>query len=262
MDGITMTRVGRTFVNADGTSFHALDEVSLRVGPDSTVALVGASGSGKSTVARLVLGFEAPDEGSVEVDGMNPARLLRAKRKTFRRLVQGVFQDAGGTLNPRLSTRRNVEEALVNLTDLRGAARRARIEDLMGMVGLDRGLLDVDPRCLSGGEQRRLSLVRALSVRPHYLVLDEVTSGLDLIAADAVARLLEQIRSEQRIGMLFITHDIAYAHRLADRVVSMEAGRVVMEAARGCKPASREGPSRPGKGIQTGRASRPAATKG
>lgn len=140
---------------------------------------------------------------------------------------QAVFQDAGGTLNPMRSVRSNVEEAMINLTDLTREQRHERIKELMELTHMDSKLLDVPPRQLSGGEQRRLSLVRAMSIRPRYLILDEVLSGLDLISADAVMSVLEQYHREFDCSFLLITHDMDSAYRLSDTILTMQSGQIV-----------------------------------
>jgi ABC-type glutathione transport system ATPase component len=125
-----------------------------------------------------------------------------------------------------LSVYHNLEEALVNLTDLSRAERRARLYGLMELTGLGRELLRVPVRQISGGEGRRLSLLRALSVIPDYLVLDEVVSGLDLISADRVLSVLERYKREHACACIFITHDRDSALRIADRALEMREGKI------------------------------------
>lgn len=125
------------------------------------------------------------------------------------------------------SVRSNVEEAMINLTDLTREQRHERIKELMELTHMDSKLLDVPPRQLSGGEQRRLSLVRAMSIRPRYLILDEVLSGLDLISADAVMSVLEQYHREFDCSFLLITHDMDSAYRLSDTILTMQSGQIV-----------------------------------
>ena len=187
MDGLIAEHISKTYAGTHGLSFAALRDVSIRLEPGSFTSLVGESGSGKSTLAR----------------------------------------DASGTLNPMRSVRSNVEEAMVNLTSLSKRERRERIGELMELTHMEKKLLDVPARQLSGGEQRRLSLVRAMSIRPKYLILDEVLSGLDLISADAVIRVLEQYHREFDCAFLLITHDMDSAYRLSDTILTMQAGQIV-----------------------------------
>ena len=209
MEGLIAEHISKIYPGSHGVSFTALQDVSIHLQPGSFTSLVGESGSGKSTLARLLIGLEHPDW-----------RRRRTK-------IQAVFQDAGGTLNPMRSVRSNVEEAMINLTDLTREQRHERIKELMELTHMDSKLLDVPPRQLSGGEQRRLSLVRAMSIRPRYLILDEVLSGLDLISADAVMSVLEQYHREFDCSFLLITHDMDSAYRLSDTILTMQSGQIV-----------------------------------
>lgn len=130
-------------------------------------------------------------------------------------------------MNPIYSVRRNVEEALCNLTDLNKSQRRERMEEIMELTGMSKKLFNVPTRQLSGGEQRRLSLLRALAVHPSYLILDEVTSGLDLLSADAVLTVLEKYHLLHGCSYFFITHDEKNAYRLAQHIYVMEKGEIV-----------------------------------
>ena len=214
MDGLIAEHISKTYAGAHGLSFAALRDVSLHLEPGSFTSLVGESGSGKSTLARLLVGMEPPDQGTISLDGEDTSGWNAENWRKRRTKLQAVFQDASGTLNPMRSVRSNVEEAMVNLTCLSKRQRRERH-------------LDVPARQLSGGEQRRLSLVRAMSIRPKYLILDEVLSGLDLISADAVMRVLEQYHREFDCAFLLITHDMDSAYRLSDTILTMQAGQIV-----------------------------------
>ena len=226
MDGLIAEHISKTYVGAHGLSFAALRDVSIHLEPGSFTSLVGESGSGKSTLARLLVGLEPPDQGTISLDGEDTSGWSTEDWRKRRTKLQAVFQDASGTLNPMRSVRSNVEEAMVNLTSLSKRQRRERIGKLMELTHMEERLLEVPARQLSGGEQRRLSLVRAMSIRPKYLVLDEVLSGLDLISADAVMRVLEQYHREFDCAFLLITHDMDSAYRLSD---TMEDVRSVVE---------------------------------
>ena len=200
--------------------------ISLSIPKGKTLALVGESGSGKSTLARLLIGLERPDKGKIIIDDEDTTPWKAEDWRRRRTKIQAVFQDAGGTLNPMRSVRSNVEEAMINLTDLTREQRHERIKELMELTHMDSKLLDVPPRQLSGGEQRRLSLVRAMSIRPRYLILDEVLSGLDLISADAVMSVLEQYHREFDCSFLLITHDMDLIAEAADCVLYIDQGKV------------------------------------
>lgn len=229
MEGILIQEVHKSYGNREQKSFTALSGVTIHLKKGEFISLVGESGSGKSTLARLLIGLEKPTTGSIFFDGENTEtwnyHLWQKKRKK----IQGVFQDATGTLNPMHSPYRNVEEALVNLTDLSKKERRERISQLMELTNMRDHLLKVPTRQLSGGEQRRLSLLRALSIQPDYLILDEVLSGLDLISADAVMTVLEKYKEEYACTCLFITHDKEGAFRISDRILEIKNGKLVRE---------------------------------
>ncbi|WP_242850330.1 ATP-binding cassette domain-containing protein [Clostridium phoceensis] len=227
MDGLIAKHISKTYAGAHGLSFAALRDVSIHLEPGSFTSLVGESGSGKSTLARLLVGLEPPDQGTISLDGEDTSGWSTGDWRKRRTKLQAVFQDASGTLNPMRSVRSNVEEAMVNLTSLSKRQRRERIGELMELTHMEERLLEVPARQLSGGEQRRLSLVRAMSIRPKYLVLDEVLSGLDLISADAVMRVLEQYHQEFDCAFLLITHDMDSAYRLSDTILTMQAGQIV-----------------------------------
>lgn len=227
MDGLVAENMSIQYTGSSGLKFTALKNVSLSLSPGRFISLVGESGSGKSTLARLMCGLEKPDSGRLIFDGEDTADWSRAKWRPHRKKLQAVFQDATGTLNPMRSVTSNIEEAMVNLTQLSKSERKNRIAELMELTGMERRLLKTPVRQLSGGEQRRLSLVRAMSIRPKYLILDEVLSGLDLISADAVMGILEKYHREFDCGFLLITHDLDCAFRLSDTIVTMNAGQIV-----------------------------------
>ena len=227
MDGLIAQSLYKSYPGTGGHTFAALRNVSVAIPPGSCTALVGESGSGKSTLARLLTGMERPDRGQILLDGEDATGWNWREWRSRRKKLQAVFQDTAGTLNPRLSSLQNVEEAMVNLTELNASQRRSHIEELMALTHMDSRLLETPVRQLSGGEQRRLSLLRALAIRPQYLILDEVLSGLDLISADAVMTLLERYRQEYECAILLVTHDMDSAYRLSDTILTMHSGQLV-----------------------------------
>ena len=232
MEGIVAQNIRHSYRASDGKAFPVLHDVDLKILPGECVALIGESGSGKSTIARLLLGFEQPAAGRIWLDGMDATAWSAKRWRKHRKNIQGVFQDATGTLNPLRSVYRNMEEGLINLTSLDSDARKKEILRLMELFHMDQRLLKTPTRQLSGGEQRRVSLVRALALRPKYLILDEVTSGLDAISTDAVLCTLKNYRDHYGCAYLFITHDRTCAHRLADRILYMREGCLVREGIR------------------------------
>lgn len=229
MEGIVIQDLCKSYPRENGQQFKALQNISLQWREGEFVALIGDSGSGKSTLARMLLGLEQPDSGTIRMNGTRLTGLNSSEWKTHRKQIQAVFQDASGTLNPSRSVYANTEAAMKHLTNYNRRQREERILHLMELTGLSKRLLTVPVRQLSGGEQRRFSLLRAISVEPRYLVLDEATSGLDLVSAASVLKVLETYKKEMGCGFLFITHDMQSAYRLADRIIKMQQGRFVLE---------------------------------
>lgn len=232
MDGIELKNLTKTYNDARGESFCALSHLSLIWERGHSIALMGESGSGKSTLARLMIGLERPSGGSVLIGGKDTSKWGLREWRRHRANIQAVFQDAGGTLNPAWSTAKNVEEALVNLTSFSAEQRKRRIAELMAQTGLPEELLHTPVGKLSGGEQRRLALLRSLSISPEFLILDEVTAGLDLISTEAVLRLLEKYKHEHECAYLVITHDFQVASRLCEVIYEIEHGKLIRKAVR------------------------------
>ena len=213
-------------MKSDGSEYKALKDISLTIKKGEVVSVVGESGSGKSTLARLLIGIEPVSSGSIYINGKDTSKWSYNKWRKNRSFIQAVFQDASGTLNPRKSPYKNIEIGLKHLTDLSSEERRNRIYDIMSMLQMDQSILKTPVNKLSGGEQRRLSLIRCLAIQPDFIILDEVTGGLDMINADKVMTLLESYRSEYGCGCIFITHDMRQAYRISDRILVLEGGQI------------------------------------
>lgn len=226
MGEIVVQKVNQVYHNETQGDFHALSDINLRLEKGESLAIEGESGSGKSTLARLLIGLEKPASGTILLDGEDITRWNYYAWRKRRKKIQAVFQDSSGTLNPARTAYANVEEALVNLTEQNKTERKRHILNLMDAVQMDYRLLETPVRQLSGGEQRRLSLLRAIAVEPDYLIMDEVTSGLDLISTDAVLTLVENFVKLTGSSCIFITHSRKNAVRIADRVLIMRDGRI------------------------------------
>jgi len=209
---------------------RAVDGVSFAIAPGQTLGLVGESGCGKSTVGRSILRLIEPDAGRVTLDGTDVlatgARALRA----LRRRMQIVFQDPYGSLNPRMTVRQTLAEPVVLHRLAAGADVPKRIASLLGEVGLDPAFADAYPHQLSGGQRQRVGIARALSVEPHFLVLDEPVSALDVSVQAQVLNLLAELQRKRRLTYLFIAHDLAVVKHIADHVAVMYLGRIVEQA--------------------------------
>lgn len=205
----------------------AVDDVSFSIAPGETVGLVGESGSGKSTLARLVTGLLAPSAGSVHLDGQDVREKGAAARSARARLVQMVFQDPFGSLNPRLRVERIIGEPLVVNGIGDDASRRARVIELLGKVGLSVESGRRYPHELSGGQRQRVAIARALALNPRLIVCDEAVSALDVSIQAQVLNLFRDLQAEFGLAYLFISHDLRVVHHVADRIAVMYRGRVV-----------------------------------
>ena len=206
---------------------RAIESVSFDIAPGETLALVGESGCGKSTVARCLLRLIEPTAGSIGYAGSDIAKLDNKAMQPLRRDIQMVFQDPTASLNPRLSARRALEEPLILHTALDAGERRARVEEVMEDVGLGRDLADRYPHELSGGQRQRVNIARAVATRPRLVVLDEPTSALDVSLRSRAILLLESLRERFGLSYLFISHDLATVKYLAHRVAVMYLGVIV-----------------------------------
>ncbi|WP_119352986.1 ABC transporter ATP-binding protein [Azohydromonas sediminis] len=207
---------------------HAVDGVSFAIARGRTLALVGESGCGKSTVARLLVGLYAPTRGSVHFDGADTASLDGAALRTLRRRMQMIFQDPYASLNPRWKVLDIVAEPLREHALVRGdAAVRERVVELLQSVGLAAADTEKFPHQFSGGQRQRISIARALATGPEFLVCDEPTSALDVSVQAQVLNIMKDLQRERQLTYLFISHNLAVVRHVADEVGVMYLGRLV-----------------------------------
>lgn len=208
-------------------SLRALDHISLAVHRGRTLGVVGESGSGKSTAARVLMGLQAPTAGEVLFAGEKVRRFDAATRKRIGRVVSVVFQDPATALNARMLVR----DALTDPLDVHGIgnarSRRARVVELIGLVGLPQSVLDAIPAQLSGGQRQRVAIARALSLEPQVIVADEPTSALDVSVRAQILNLLQDLKRELDLGMVFISHDIQTVRHISDDIAVMHRGKVI-----------------------------------
>jgi peptide/nickel transport system ATP-binding protein/oligopeptide transport system ATP-binding protein len=208
----------------------AVDGVSFTVEAGKTLALVGESGCGKSTVSRLVLRLIEPDAGTVRFEGRDLGALNPNELRAFRRDAQIIFQDPYASLNPRMTVSQILTEPLA-LHDLVPAARRReRVEELLRLVGLEPRFARRYPHEFSGGQRQRIAIARALAVEPKLVICDEPVSALDVSIRSQILNLLRDLQDRLGLAYIFVSHDLAVVKHIADRVAVMNLGGIVETA--------------------------------
>lgn len=222
--------IRKTFVLPSGRRVEAVRGVSFSVEPGRTLALIGESGSGKSTVGRCVLGLLPVDGGRIEVAGRAIVGLGRDELRTLSSTISVVLQEPYESLNPRMRIEELIgEPLLIHRRDLSRAERARMVRKIMDEVGLPARLAQRWPRELSGGQQQRVGIARALIIQPRVVVLDEPTSSLDLSVQAQILVLLSELQREHGLSYLYISHDIGTVSYMADRIAVMRSGAVVEE---------------------------------
>ncbi|MCE1235871.1 MAG: ABC transporter ATP-binding protein [Hyphomicrobiales bacterium] len=209
------------------TEVRALDGVSFEVGRGEVLGVVGESGCGKSTVARVALRLQPSDGGSVTFDGADVHMASRREMRAMRRRMQMIFQDPASSLDGRQRIIDALGEPLRVHGIARGAAVRPAVERLLDEVGLPRTALDRYPHEFSGGQRQRIGIARALSLSPDLIFADEPVSALDVSVQAQILMLLERLRRDRGLAFVFISHDLGVVRHFCDRVVVMYLGRVV-----------------------------------
>ena len=209
---------------------RAVDGVSFSIPRGRTLGLVGESGCGKTTVGRSILRLVEPTDGRIVIGGHDVRRLGGAALRSLRRRMQIVFQDPYGSLNPRMTVRRILEEGLVVHRMGDAADRLRRIQQALDRTGMPAAALERYPHEFSGGQRQRIAIARALVLEPEFVVLDEPISALDVSIQAQVVNLLMELRDQLGLTYLFISHDLSVVEYVADEVAVMYLGRIVERA--------------------------------
>ena len=218
--------VRRGFFQRTAGWIKAVDGIDLQIEPGKTLALVGESGCGKSTVAKVILRLLEPDEGKLIYKGTDITNISHREMKHLRKEMQIVFQDPFGSLNPRMTVGQTIEEGLRGM-DMSKGERRDRRDELLEMVGISAISSDRYPHEFSGGQRQRVGVARALSVSPSLIICDEPVSALDVSIQAQIINLLKDLQDRLGLSYLFISHDLNVVGYLSDKVAVMYIGHIM-----------------------------------
>ena len=226
---LRVERVTKVYKRRGNPTLTAVDDVSFSLEPGAAVGLVGASGSGKSTIAKLVTASERPTSGSIHFGDVRVDQLRGRALRTFHGNVQMVFQDPYGALNPLHTVEYTVMRPCQNYLDMSDRQARDRVHELLNTVGLtpSEQYAPKLPHQLSGGQRQRVVIARALACDPQLIIADEPVSMLDVSLRAGVLKLLEELRRDRGLSLLYITHDLLSARVITDQILVLNHGKLV-----------------------------------
>jgi nickel transport system ATP-binding protein len=229
---LSMQNVSKTYEVRRGWWGHkhtiqALHNISLTVASGCCMGIVGESGAGKSTLGRMVLGLEQPDRGEIWLQGKNLSRLNRSGLWSLRRDLQVVFQDSLSAVNPRLTIHEIISEPIQNYLNLSAAEIITKVQSLLEIVGLQAADAEKYPHQFSGGQLQRITIARAIALKPKLIVLDEPVASLDMAIQAQILHLLADLKQQFELAYLLISHDLAAVSFLADQLAVMYQGAIV-----------------------------------
>lgn len=225
---LDVSHISKSFpVKESASSFIAVDDVSFQVFKGETLGIVGESGSGKSTLAKMILQLLTPDAGEITFLGKKLFHLSRQEQKNTKRRLQAVFQDPYGSLNPRMRAQDIVTEPLLIHDRLSKQEIRQKASELLMEVGLSEEHLSRFPHEFSGGQRQRLSIARAIALKPDLIVCDEAVSALDVSIQAQVLELLQSLQAQYGISYIFIAHGLPTVKDISHRVAIMNEGKIV-----------------------------------
>lgn len=205
----------------------AVRGVSFALGQGESLGIVGESGCGKSSLAKAIIGLQPPSAGSLRFEGQDLTAMGAADFRRYRRSVQMIFQDAAGSLNPRMTVRQTLEEVLRVHRLAQAGQASARVRELLDLVGLPESVLEAYPREISGGQCQRVSVARCLALEPKLILADEPVSALDVSVQARILNLIRSLQTRLHLAVILISHDLAVVRNICDRVAVMCAGEFV-----------------------------------
>lgn len=227
IQGLSVTYSRSGLLSARENAVRAVSDVSLRIPRGTSLGLVGESGCGKSTLGRAILRAAPISSGRIVFDGTDITTLEGAELRRIRARMQMVFQDPYSSLDPRMSVERIVAEPLLTHSHANAKARRARVAEVLGTVGIDPARMNERPGAFSGGQRQRICIARALVMNPDFILCDEATSALDVSIRAQILNLLQDLRAEQGLTYMMISHDLGSLRQLCERIAVMYLGRIV-----------------------------------